>query len=103
MKWIEKIVLHSANSYHHEEIRKVLDQLDLTVADERPKGMSIFRRVRLDNEWVIQINWESDLNENTIKKSTLGLQMVESLQKLGLINHDLWVKEIDCLPKGVEI
>jgi len=91
MKWMESITICSGEIIQHEKVVGLLVQLEKLPSDEGLKKIRIFRHHRLDNEWGVQIDWESE-KANT-DKSTLGLQIAETLKEFGLINHYVWVEE----------
>jgi hypothetical protein len=88
---MESITICSEEIIQHEKVVGLLVQLQKLPSDEGLKKIRIFRHHRLDNEWGVQIDWESE-KANT-DKSTLGLRIAESLKAFGMINHYVWVEE----------
>ncbi|MFC1867997.1 hypothetical protein ACFL0H_07695 [Thermodesulfobacteriota bacterium] len=91
MRWMEYITIWSGERVQHEKVVGLLVQLEKLPSDEGLKKIRIFRHHRLDNEWGVQIEWESD--KVAIKKSTLGLHLAQSFNNFGLISHFVWTEE----------
>ena len=89
MKWLEIITIRTVGIAEREKALKFLDQMELPKATEGPLDISVYVNAVLETDLSIHINWNAETMHQG--KSSLGLQLVQTLRDVGLTNHSLWV------------
>jgi len=90
MKWLEIIKLRAADT--SEDLRRELLRSIADTGEGRDSvRITAYRHAALESDLSLHLRWESDRPDE--QGSTLGLQLVQSLKELGLVDHSLWIEE----------
>jgi hypothetical protein len=90
MKWLEIITIRTVGIAEREKALKFLEQMELPQATGGPLDISVYVNAVLETDLSIHIHWNAETMHQG--KSSLGLQLVQTLRDVGLTNHTLWVE-----------
>ena len=97
MKWVEEIKLRAAVQKENEALNR-LTGLDVDI--QNTPGLSSIRvlvHATILSDYALRLNW--DTPNAHIQGSPLGLRLKERLRPLGLLEHAVWIEQIDNLKK----
>jgi hypothetical protein len=90
MKWIEMIRLRSA-----EKAPESLKTLFSASTENVPPGLigaGIYRHALWETDWSLHLRWDSENPEKN--GSALGIRLAQALKEFGLVDHSIWIDEI---------
>ncbi len=91
MDWIEVVTLRSLENIRESLVAEVLKPM----ADGDKKnsliGTKIYRNAWVDTDMSVHLHWRSTKPEQA--GTILGLALMQSLGKFGLVSHSAWVEE----------
>ena len=90
MKWLEIIELRSVNRdriLNELGLMNLIAELDL---GSRPHEIKMYVHGTIETDMSVNLIYDSE-NVDT-RGSSLGLRLVSTLKKFGLVNHSVWVE-----------
>ena len=88
MKWAELIMVRSAGSSGDILETTLKDLINAVAIEIEHEAIRVFRGEKLDSDICIVL-FHSEEKTNT-GGSPLGLQLVNALKEVGLVNHTIW-------------
>jgi hypothetical protein len=90
MKWLEIITVRTGGSAEREKALEVLEYMEAPKAAGGPSRIRVYLNAVLETDLSIHIHWNAETMH--LGKSSLGLQLAQTLRDVGLTNHTLWVE-----------
>ncbi len=90
MSWLEIITVRTAGSAEREKVLEVFEQMEAPKAAGGPLSIKMYLNAVLETDLSIHIHWNAETMHQG--KSTLGLQLAQTLKYVGLTNHTIWVE-----------
>ena len=90
MKWVEIITLRSPANNSLEFLDALSGQISDSDTPKNLMALKIYHHSVVETDLSIHIHWESE--EDSPRKSPLGLRFVSALKSLGLLNHSVWAE-----------
>ena len=89
MKWLEIITIRTVGIAEREKTLKFLEQMELPQANDGPLDINVYTNAVIETDLSIHIHWNAETMDQG--KSSLGLELAQTLRDVGLTNHSLWV------------
>jgi hypothetical protein len=91
MDWIEIITLRSLENLHGSLIPELLKPMANGDENNDLIDMKIYRNAWINTDLSIHLHWR--LTKAEPRETPMGLALMQSIQKFGLVNHSVWVEE----------
>jgi hypothetical protein len=92
MKWLEIIELRSVDSNRELLKRQLKALIDEAHKKAEQQAIKVYNHVAIDTDFSIHLLYNSVKAD--INGSPLGLQLVSTLKKFGLVNHSVWIEKL---------
>jgi hypothetical protein len=92
MKWLEIIELRSVDSNRELLKRQLKALIDEAHKKAEQQAIKVYNHVAIDTDFSIHLLYDSVKAD--INGSPLGLQLVSTLKKFGLVNHSVWIEKL---------
>ena len=90
MSWLEIITVRTGGSAEREKALEVLEHMEAPKAAGGPLSIKMYLNAVLETDLSIHIHWNAETMHQG--KSSLGLQLAQTLKDVGLTNHTIWVE-----------
>jgi len=90
MSWLEIITVRTGGSAEREKALEVLEHMEAPKAAGEPLRIKMYLNAVLETDLSIHIHWNAETMHQG--KSSLGLQLAQTLKDVGLTNHTIWVE-----------
>ena len=97
MQWIEIIKVRAAGTREKQTVADMLKDFNRMDGGTMPASVKLYHHATVESDLSIHIYWESETMPP--RKSPMGLRIVETIGSLGLVNHSVWIEDVN--RKGV--
>jgi hypothetical protein len=93
VKWIEIIKIRGAAGSDIQPARDMIRNLDATYEETRPTVLKMYRHIAIEGDLSIHMYWNSEAMQP--QKTRLGLRIVDAFGNFCMVNHSVWIEEMD--------
>jgi len=89
MRWIEMIRMRSSSVWPEQDWRSLATQVrEIAAGTTGMRDVMVFKHALFDGDLAIVLVWDNDRQPVRTRE---GLMLAESLQRLGMVDHAVWM------------